>query len=156
MAAHKDNVYLDIDLLQYMPQLDIRIIDDKKHFFDPIRKKNIIVQPEELVRQLLLKHFLVNDIYPKSRIAVEKGLLIDGRKHRFDILIFDKHGHPSMLVECKSFDVPITENSAIQIAKYNQILKAPYLLLTNGEKTICTQINFEEGTTSLMWELPGI
>ena len=137
---------IDIDLLQYNADLKIISKDGKSYIYDPIRKKYLIVQPEEMVRQLLITHFIKNNIYPKSRIAVEKNVKIDGKIKRFDLLIFDISGNPFLLVECKSFENIISEKVIEQVANYNQKLSAPFLCVTNGKSTFLFQINFGDGS----------
>lgn len=145
---------IDIDLLQYNADLKIISKDDKSYIYDPIRKKYLIVQPEEMVRQLLITHFIKNNIYPKSRIAVEKNVKIDGKIKRFDLLIFDISGNPFLLVECKSFENIISEKVIEQVAIYNQKLSAPFLCVTNGKSTFLFQINFADGSFKEVWEWP--
>lgn len=145
---------MDIDLLQYNVDLKITSKDDRSYIYDPIRRKNLIIQPEEMVRQLLIMHFLKNNIYPKSRLAVEKNVRIDGQIKRFDILIFDQSGKPFLLVECKSFDHAINDKVIEQVAIYNQKLSAPYLCVTNGKSTYLFEINFEDGRFKEVWDWP--
>jgi hypothetical protein len=60
---------------------------------------------------------------------------------RFDILIYDKQSNPFILIEVKSFEIELNHKTIMQIAEYNQILKAPLLLLSNGRKTYCVKIS---------------
>ena len=145
---------IDIDLLQYNADLRITSKEDRSYIYDPIRRKNLIVQPEEMVRQLLITYFIKNHIYPKSRLAVEKNVKIDGRVKRFDILVFGSSGKPFLLVECKSFDHVINDKVIEQVAIYNQKLSAPYLCVTNGKSTYLFEINFEDGRFKEVWEWP--
>lgn len=145
---------LSINFLNYQRVIKVVTKDNKQYFYDPIRKKNILVQPEELVRQLVLTYFISENIYPTSRIAVEKSILIDNRRKRFDILVFDKSGKPFILVECKSFDVKITDEVIKQIAIYNQKLKTPYLFITNGKTSFLAKIDFEVRSFEMVSEWP--
>jgi hypothetical protein len=133
---------MKLDLLQYFNDLKITFIADKPNIFDPIRKKNLIIKPEEIVRQLVITYFIKENIYPISRIAVEKNIKIDGKTKRFDILVFDKEGKPFLLVECKSFKTNVNENVIKQISIYNHKLKAPYLFVTNGNESFLFEIDF--------------
>lgn len=107
------------------------IIRDKR-VFDPIRKKWLIIQPEELVRQALLLYLIEEKGMRSSRIAVEKSILFNGQLRRFDIVYYDGHGNPVLLVECKAPDIAISQSVLEQAAWYNFEIKAPYLLLSNG------------------------
>jgi len=106
--------------------------ENKVSIFDVIRKKFIILQPEEWVRQHCI-HYLINDKkYPKSLINVEKELTINGLKKRYDIVVFNPNGSICLIVECKSYDVRIDQKTFDQIARYNLALNANYLMVTNG------------------------
>ena len=106
--------------------------EGRSYIFDIIRKKNILLSPEEWVRQHVI-HFLITDKkIAASLIAVERQLEVNKLKKRFDVLVFDKTGKPKILVECKSPDIKLDENTSRQIAIYNSKLMAPYLFITNG------------------------
>lgn len=106
--------------------------ENKVSIFDVIRKKFIILQPEEWVRQHCV-HYLINEKkYPKSLINVEKELTINGLKKRYDIVIFNTDGSIYLIVECKSHKITIDQTTFDQIARYNLTLNATYLMVTNG------------------------
>jgi hypothetical protein len=84
--------------------------------------------------------------YPEGLIAVEKNLVINHMKKRCDILVYNKHGHPVLLVECKAPQVQITQKTFDQIAVYNLKLNVKYLIVTNGLNHYCCQ--FDEKTLS--------
>jgi len=112
----------------------------KLTIFDPIRKKYIILTPEEWVRQHFI-HYLVEYLnYPKSLIKVESGLQYNQLSKRSDILIYDRKPRPLMLVECKSYDVKIVKETFEQAAMYNHTLSAKYIVLTNGMEHWCCEI----------------
>ncbi len=135
---------IKLDLIAYKNSLQIEEREGKRVVYDPIRRKHIIVQPEELVRQLFLQYLLQNKQYDKNRIAIEKGITINGRLKRFDMFIYRKDMSPFMLVECKAPTIKITEATFRQAAWYNFELKADYLLVTNGIHTHCCAIQHEE------------
>ena len=102
------------------------------YIFDSIRKKFVVLQPEEWVRQHVV-HFLTEDKkYPKSIINVEKQITVNSLKKRFDIVVFNSDGSIKILVECKSPSVSINQATFDQIAQYNMKLHAEYLMVTNG------------------------
>jgi hypothetical protein len=99
--------------------------------WDSIRRKFLVLTPEEWVRQHLI-HFLQNEFdIPSSAIALESGLNVAERKGRSDILVY-KNQKPQILVECKAPQVTISQETFDQAARYNQSLDAPYLLISNG------------------------
>ena len=122
-----------------LPQINcnIRKNGSNVEIFDVIRKKYIVLTPEEWVRQHFI-HYLINELnYPKSLFRVESGLSYNKLQKRSDILVYDREMHPLMLVECKSFKVPITQAGFNQIAVYNAKIDARYLVLSNGLKHYC-------------------
>jgi hypothetical protein len=143
---------IKIDLLQYQSKIDFR---KGKKLFDPIRKKEIVVTPEELVRQLLIIHLIEKVAYPKNKISVEKQVLVNDLPKRFDILIHDNQGKPVLLVECKAPSVKIDEAVLHQVARYNSTLRVKYFIMTNGIETHCGQINYETGEIFYLESIPS-
>jgi len=139
-----------------LPKYSFRIKnkENKLYIFDMIRKKNIILTPEEWVRQNFIQ-FLINEKkYPKSLIAVEKQLRVNNVVKRTDILIFDKTGIPYIIVECKSPNVPITQDTFDQIARYNLKLNAAYLILTNGLQHFYCKMDHQKMKYVFLKEVP--
>ena len=128
---------------------------DKVYIFDIIRKKFVVLTPEEWVRQHTLRYLIEEKKYPQNLIAVEKQLKINQTKRRFDIVVFNKNMQPEILVECKAPNIKITQITFDQANQYNWLLKAPYLFLTNGLKHYICQINFDENNYRFLPELPG-
>lgn len=103
----------------------------KTRIYDIVRKKYVVRTPEEEVRQFLLQHLVEELKYPKELIGVEKQIILNGKRKRFDIVVF-QDSKPWMIVECKKADQPINQNSLMQLLSYNITLKATYLVLFNG------------------------
>ena len=101
-----------------------------KQIFCLIRKKYVVFTPEEFVRQTVLAYLLFDKKIPNALINVEKMILVNGRKKRFDILVF-KEAKVEMIIECKSPDVAINQTTFMQAAAYNLTLQANYFLLSN-------------------------
>ncbi len=106
--------------------------ENKVHIFDVIRKKFVVLLPEEWVRQHVVHYLMAEKKYPKSLINVEKQLTLNATKKRYDIVVFNSDGSIHLLVECKAPSVPIDQNVFDQIARYNMQLRATYLMVTNG------------------------
>ncbi len=138
------------------PEYDFKLKkqDGKLLIFDVIRKKNVVLTPEEWVRQHTLQYLIHDKNYPKNLIAVEKELQINQTKRRFDIVVFNRQMHPQILVECKAPSVKIAQNTFDQANQYNWLLKAPFLFLTNGMKHYICQIDFEANQFRFLKELP--
>ena len=119
-----------------------------------IRKKNIILTPEEWVRQNFIQFLIKEKKYPKSLIAVEKQLRVNNVVKRTDILIFDKTGIPYIIVECKSSNGPITQDTFDQIARYNLKLNATYLIVTNGLQHFYCKMDHQKMKYIFLNEIP--
>ncbi|HFX17829.1 MAG TPA: type I restriction enzyme HsdR N-terminal domain-containing protein [Flavobacteriales bacterium] len=139
------------------PKYDFKIKkeNDKWFIWDIVRQKYYILTPEEWVRQHVL-HFLIKDKhYSKSLIAVEKQLLINQTKRRFDIVVFNKAMQPEILVECKAPQIAITQKTFDQTNQYNWLLKAPYLLMTNGLQHVICKVDFQAYKVQFLKEIPA-
>ena len=119
-----------LNLPPYDPK--VKTIDDKVRIFDPLRKKYIVLTPEEWVRQHFI-HFLINyHGYPGALIKVESGLDYNKRLKRSDIIIYNRQGGVFLIVECKAPDRKINWKSLEQAGVYGKSLKPQYLCITNG------------------------
>lgn len=126
----------------------------KVWIFDVIRKKYIILTPEEWVRQHFI-HYLIAELhYPKALVKIEGGLMYNQLKKRSDILVFDREGKPWMVVECKSPDLKLSESTLRQASAYNATLKARYLTVSNGLAHYCAATDWDLGKTTLLERLP--
>lgn len=106
--------------------------ENKIHIFDVIRKKFVVLQPEEWVRQHVVHYLMEDKKYPKSLINVEKQLTVNAIKKRYDVVIYNSRGQIDLLVECKAPSVNIDQQVFDQIARYNMKLNAQLLMVTNG------------------------
>jgi len=110
----------------------IKSSENKYFIFDIIRKKYMVLTPEEWVRQHIIHYLIAEKSYPISLIAVEKKVTVNKLTKRTDILVFNTKGTPHIIVECKSPSIKITQDAFDQIARYNLKLEANYLIVTNG------------------------
>jgi hypothetical protein len=119
-----------------------------------IRKKWLVLQPEEFVRQLLL-HFLIQDMrYNRNRITVERGIAVNGEPRRTDILVFDHDMRPFLLIECKAPKVPLSTDVFRQAAQYNGPLRVPYLMVSNGRQSLVAHIDYEREDYTYVSSVP--
>ncbi|SHN16948.1 Type I restriction enzyme R protein N terminus (HSDR_N) [Cyclobacterium lianum] len=131
-----------------LPSFDFRVEvagNGKSYIFDPLRKKEILLTPEEWVRQHLVQYLVVYLKYPKSLIALERGLIYNTLRKRFDILVLNRSGEAFFLLECKAPEVNLTQKTVEQVSVYNQQIKAPYLGISNGKKHICMELDDRSG-----------
>lgn len=110
----------------------IKNSQNRQYIFDGIRKKFVVLQPEEWVRQHVLRYLVFTKNYPKSLINVEKQLLVNELKKRYDVVVYNPDGSIFLLIECKAPEVKITQATFDQIAQYNYQLEAQHLMVTNG------------------------
>ncbi|GAA4025213.1 type I restriction enzyme HsdR N-terminal domain-containing protein [Flavobacterium cheonhonense] len=128
--------------------------ENKVSIFDEIRKKFILLTPEEWVRQHTIQFLLQEKKYPKSYISAEKTITLNGTKKRYDLVVFKPNGELFLLVECKAPEVTITQQTFDQIARYNLKLNADYLMVTNGVNHYFCEMNLEEEKYIFLKELP--
>lgn len=145
---------LDLNLHQYKSHLKVRHTDDLTDIWDPIRKKYLVFQPEELVRQLTIQYLVHELKFPINHIQVEKALDIHGLPKRFDIVVFDPQLQPYLVVECKSHKVKLDQEAFDQTARYNLSLKCPFLMVTNGVKSYCCSLDHELKTYNFIKRIP--
>ena len=145
---------IELDLMQYKDLLQVEKEGGKTYLFDPLRRKKLVLQPEELVRQLIVQFLILEKGYNKNRIKIEKGLEVNGLKKRCDVLVYDREVNPYLLVECKAPNIRITEGAFRQIATYNLLLQVPFLLVSNGVDTFCCKMDYEKETFEYLSEVP--
>ncbi|GJM31363.1 MAG: restriction endonuclease subunit R [Saprospiraceae bacterium] len=114
----------------------------------------MVLQPEELVRQLVVQYLLSEKGFNQNRIALERGLTVNGLAKRCDILIYNQAMNPFLLVECKAPSVKITQEVFRQIAIYNLPLNVPFLLVTNGVDTYCCEMDYDQRTFKFLAAIP--
>lgn len=117
-----------------LPKAELKLTrkKDQVYIWCVIRKKDLVLTPEEWVRQHMI-HFILNECrFPIGRIAAEYQLSYNGRKKRADIMLFNKVGEATLIVECKAPEVPIDQKTMFQIAQYHHSMNVNYLMLTNG------------------------
>ena len=116
-----------------LPLFEFKIKKENNNtiIFDKIRKKWIILTPEEWVRQNFISYILDKN-YPKSLINCEKVFYINKVSKRYDIVVYDSSGNVEILVECKSYDVNLIKEHFDQVMRYNLELKSKYVIVTNG------------------------
>jgi hypothetical protein len=143
---------MKLNLPEY--SFNIRRGEVKQEIFDSFRGKYVSLTPEEWVRQNFIKYLIEEKKYPASLIAIEKGLVVNGKQRRFDAVAFDNTGTPMVLMEFKSVNVKIDQKVFEQIAVYNQMLKVKYLIVSNGLKHYCCKIDFSSQSISFLENIP--
>ncbi len=138
------------------PAYDFRVksSENKMRIFDIIRKKFVVLHPEEWVRQHVIHWLLLDKNYPASLINVEKQLRLNKLNKRYDLVIYQPDGQIDLLVECKAYDQKITQQVFDQIARYNMKIRANYLMLTNGLEHYFCKMDSEQEKYVFLEQIP--
>ena len=134
------------------PEFRLKRVGEKQLIFDAIRKKWLSLTAEEWVRQNFIAYLTSIRQYPLSYITVEKELLVNDMKKRFDILVYNKSHHPWLLVECKAQQVPLGENVLQQALRYHLTIPVDFIVITNGSHTLAWKK--EGGSLQQIDEIP--
>ncbi len=148
---------IKINYPAYQPK--IKKEKDKEFIFDVVRKRWIILTPEEWVRQNFLQYIIYVKKYPAALIAIEKEIKLGDLKKRFDIVVYDASSKPRMIIECKEMNVDLSKKVLDQVLRYNITLQVPYLVITNGSFCIafkCVNNELKELTELPTFSLLGI
>ncbi|WP_191860103.1 type I restriction enzyme HsdR N-terminal domain-containing protein [Hanstruepera ponticola] len=129
--------------------------ENKVSIFDSIRKKFVVLQPEEWVRQHCVQFLIKEKKYPASLINVEKELQINDLKKRYDIVVYNTDGSIHLIVECKAPKTSIDQDTFDQIARYNLSLNASYLMVTNGLNHYYCQMDLEKECYLFLKDIPS-
>lgn len=119
-----------------------------------VRNKLLLLTPEEWVRQNFIAYLITHKNIPKSLIAVEKQILVNGLTKRFDILVYNNSAAPQILIECKSDTVAVNQQVFNQVSTYNLSLKVPYLIVTNGITHYAAKVNLTTKEIEFLKDIP--
>lgn len=106
--------------------------------WDPLRKKDVALTPEESVRQWFIRYLNTEMHVPLHLMMSESPLHLGKKTYRTDILVYDRQARPLAIVECKRPDVSLDSEVIWQTVRYNMVLNVRYIIITNGKSThIC-------------------
>ena len=127
-----------------LPEFSAKIINrnDKNFIFDQTRKKYVALTPEEWVRQHFVNYLITEKGFPIEIIANEVAIKLNNTTKRCDTIVYNAFLEPLIIVEYKSNTIDITEAVFNQILRYNMVLHAEYLIVSNGLKHICCKIDY--------------
>jgi hypothetical protein len=139
-----------------LPEYPFKItLKDSRHFiFDEIRKKHLVLTPEEWVRQHFIQYLISEKKFPRSLIQIEAGLNLNQLQKRTDIVIFNQNGERIMVIECKAPGIKITQKVFDQASRYNSIHKTNWLVVTNGLQHCYAEIDHPNGSFAFVQDLP--
>lgn len=122
--------------------------------FDPLRSKYVALTPEEYVRQHFTSWMTDCLGYPPSLMKNEVSLSLNNTRRRCDTVVFHNDGSPLMIVEYKAPTVAITQNVFDQIARYNMALRSRYLVVSNGMRHFCCEMDYDNNTYTFLPTIP--
>jgi hypothetical protein len=128
---------------------------EMQQVLDVYRKRFVVFTPEEEVRQRFARYLVEEKGFPASLLMTEYALTLNKMKKRADILVHKPAGAPAVLVECKAPEVKITQAVFDQAARYNLVFRVKYLMVTNGLKHYCCEIDFENGKIHFLEDIPA-
>jgi len=148
---------MDLLVPLQLPPYPFKITDQDGQLtlFDMIRKRTVILTPEEWVRQHFVQYLIGHKHYPKSLIKLEGGHKLHGMAKRSDIVVYNSSGEKILLVECKAPSVPIDQKTFDQVARYNMVHKVSLMAVTNGLQHYYCRIDLENKAYKFIEELPG-
>lgn len=139
-----------------MPPIAAKLREDSAgtKIYDRLRRRYVALTPEEWVRQHFVEFLIVEKRYPVSLMANEVGLSLNGMSRRCDTVVFDRCGEPAVIVEYKAPTVPITQKVFDQIVRYNMVLKAGVLIVSNGLSHYCCRVDYENRQVVFLADIP--
>ncbi len=149
-------------MLEHLPDLnfsltstfDIMVRDGQKLILDTLRQKYVKLTPEEWVRQHFVRYMIEQLGYPRGRTAVETGFVFQGKQCRADVLIYNTQGKTLLMGECKAPGIKLNQHVFDQIGRYNAVVHATYLVVTNGIQHYCCVIDRKNKTYHFLNAIP--
>lgn len=140
-----------------LPDFDIKITRDDDggvKVYDRLRGKAVALIPEEYVRQHFVNYLINAKGYRQSLMANEVSLRLNGTARRCDTLVYTRELRPLVVIEYKAPDVVISQKTFDQIARYNSVIRAPWLIVSNGISHYCCRYMTETGEYRFMRDIP--
>jgi predicted type IV restriction endonuclease len=140
-----------------LPSYDLRTAeqDGGRVIYDPIRQSYVRLTPEEWVRQHFVQYLIQELDVPAGLVATEATFQYQGQPWRADVVVHDRQGDPLLLVECKAPSVSIRQDAFDQGARYNLVLGARYLVVTNGHTHYACRVDTASGQYAFLDDLPS-
>ncbi|RIH65169.1 restriction endonuclease subunit R [Mariniphaga sediminis] len=140
-----------------LPSYEFRIKKEegKSYIFDGVRKRYVLLTPEEWVRQHFIRYLVHEKKYPESLMAVEKQIILNGKQFRFDLLVYRRNGEPLLIAEFKAPGVKISQDTFDQVVRYNMALKVERVVVSNGMQHFVCEIDYEVNSYKFLKEVPA-
>jgi len=129
--------------------------EGKTLIFDTIRKKFVVLTPEEWVRQNFIQYLKTEKKYPETLMAVEKQIILNQTQRRFDLLVYSRNGQPHLIAEFKAPNVKITQETFDQVVRYNMTVRVERVVVSNGLQHFACEIDYVKNSYSYLPEIPA-
>jgi len=149
--SESKNIALNLPPYEFKVQ---RTSEGKTQIFDTLRRRWVSLTPEEWVRQRFVQWLISEKGYPAALMANEVSLCQNGISRRCDTLVGDNTGRPVAIVEYKAPSVEVTQAVFDQIVRYNSVLRARCLMVSNGITHFCCLMNYEKNSYSFLQDVP--
>ena len=133
----------------------IRHDSGKEMIFDPVRRKYVRLTPEEWVRQHLVQYLIQVKGAPKGLVALEMAFVYQGMQRRADIIVHDRGGKPLLMAECKASDIRLGQDAFDQVGRYNKVVQARCLVVSNGLVHYCWAVDHAARTVQFLDNIPA-
>ncbi len=139
-----------------LPAYDFTIqgVGETRMIFDPVRRKYVALTPEEWVRQHFVQFLIQERGVPRGLVAIEAEFKYNNMSRRADVVVYGRNGKPLLAGECKAPDVEVGQAAFDQLARYNTVVQAKYLVVTNGMVHYCCRVDRASGTYAFLDNLP--
>jgi hypothetical protein len=145
----------DMQKLNLPPcEFRMRYREKKPYIFDPVRRRFVLLTPEEWVRQHFIRYLIDEKKYPESLMAVEKQISLNGKLFRFDLLVYRRNGQPLLIAEFKAPDVKISQDTFDQVVRYNMALKVERVVVSNGLQHYVCMVDYQANSYRFLNEVP--
>lgn len=143
---------LALNLPEY--PIKVKVIEGKRTIFDEIRRQYVALTPEEWVRQHFVHYLIHHKGYSKSLMGNEVLVNLNNQKKRCDTIVYNNRLEPLMIIEYKAPQVKITQDVFNQIYHYNIVLRANYLVVSNGLQHFCCEMDYEMQNYRFLNDIP--
>ena len=126
----------------------------KMYIYDPLRRKDVVLTPEEWVRQHFVNFLITEKSYPAERIANEVSVNVNSTSKRCDTVVYDNYLKPLVIVEYKAPEITVTGDVFEQISRYNSALRVPYLIVSNGLTHYCCNMDYNAMNCNFIENIP--
>ncbi|MBR5087550.1 MAG: type I restriction enzyme HsdR N-terminal domain-containing protein [Muribaculaceae bacterium] len=122
--------------------------------FDTLRRRWVTLTPEEWVRQNFVRYLIEEKEFPKELMNNEISITQNGIKRRCDTLVANREGDPLVIIEYKATNITLSQKTFDQIVRYNMVLRARFLIVSNGINHYCCKIDYENNSYAFLNEIP--